>query len=446
MTADARHDRAADLTADQVIEAIGLDLPAGLRDSWREHWDRSGATYDPDGSPPFDPGELTRACEAIGLRAPLRRALHEALADIVSHPAMRRLAWHLHWRLFHDTDEARINDFRHAPALPDHHGPAGAMFYGLVLLSGFDHVEQFCRERHIAASVIRDTLMDFERWAQQVHEGGGRWVIVSHSWLCWHFIGRIFALGRPQFDMSDDFLPGYRFWRREPTGQLVAFAGAGMRFRSDGQCDGANGIFDSGNSWIAEYDVTEDHVTGNPIHPRGIAHRETVGLSRHDWSEALIPRTGWLSVHIPESGPMSPDACADSYRIATEFFPQRFPEFQWEGMCCWSWLMDYQLEDHLPGDSNIVRFLRRYYLLPMPDTNGDQIVERVLGPDTTIDRIDDAPQATSLQRIVVEHIRRGGQWRTSVGVICRNDVTQGMWDYRAHLPIRTADGTVWPAE
>ena len=41
MTDDAHNDRAADLTADQVIEAIGLDVPDDLLASWREHWARS---------------------------------------------------------------------------------------------------------------------------------------------------------------------------------------------------------------------------------------------------------------------------------------------------------------------------------------------------------------------------------------------------------------------
>ena len=77
-----------------------------------------------------------------------------------------------------------------------------------------------------------------------------------------------------------------------------------------------------------------------------------------------------------------------------------------------------QLRDRLPADSNIVRFLDRYRLLPAPGASAHQTFERVLGdPNISLDK---APAVTRLQRAVLAHARAGGKWRTGAGWIPRD--------------------------
>src|SRR4029077_1327840 len=70
-----------------------------------------------------------------------------------------------------------------------------------------------------------------------------------------------------------------------------------------------------------------------------------------------------LGIHIPESGPVTPEACDDSLEEAARLFPRHFPETPTRLGICISWLLDPQLNDYLEPDSNVLRFQRRFTLV-----------------------------------------------------------------------------------
>jgi hypothetical protein len=128
-----------------------------------------------------------------------------------------------------------------------------------------------------------------------------------------------------------------------------------------------------------------------------------------------------LSVHIPATGPMTPEACDESFAAARPFFDRYFPEEGYRHAICHSWLLDEQLADYLPADSNIVRFQRRFRPVPpKPDeATGDQAIlefvfRRRRGP-LAPGELDRLPQRTSLERAVVTHLRAGRHWRVATG-------------------------------
>ena len=74
------------------------------------------------------------------------------------------------------------------------------------------------------------------------------------------------------------------------------------------------------------------------------------------------PNDGCLEIHIPTRlGPLTHSVCDKSLTEARrEFFDGRFPGERYRLAACKSWLLDPQLADYLPADSNIVRFQRRF--------------------------------------------------------------------------------------
>src|SRR3954467_9589912 len=70
----------------------------------------------------------------------------------------------------------------------------------------------------------------------------------------------------------------------------------------------------------------------------------------------LPPETRTLALHIQESGPLTPEACDASLAEARAFFDRHFPDEAHELVTCGSWLLDPQLAEYLPADSNMVRF------------------------------------------------------------------------------------------
>ena len=120
-----------------------------------------------------------------------------------------------------------------------------------------------------------------------------------------------------------------------------------------------------------------------------------------------------LGIHIPESGPLTAEACEESLTQAQPFFARHFPETPTRLGICNSWLLDPQLADYLAPDSNIMRFQRRFTLAG-DGHDGDADVLRFvfhrIAPNT-----DDLPQRTTLERAIVAHLRAGKHWRSPTG-------------------------------
>ncbi len=124
------------------------------------------------------------------------------------------------------------------------------------------------------------------------------------------------------------------------------------------------------------------------------------------------PGTPCLGVHIPETGPMTPQACQESLRRAPEFFHEHFA-VRYRYASCTSWLLDDQLADYLPGTSNILRFQQRFRLTPGGRDSDADILEFVFRQVRP--QLADLPQQTTLQRAVVRHLRAGGHWQVRTG-------------------------------
>ncbi len=124
-----------------------------------------------------------------------------------------------------------------------------------------------------------------------------------------------------------------------------------------------------------------------------------------------------VGVHIPESGPMTPAACDDSFETAKSFFSEHFPlTGQRRRLAtCLSWLLDDQLADWLPAESNIVRFQRRFEIVPGSVEDDEGILEFVFRVPDPLDHLDTLPQRTRLERAAVAHLKAGGHWRTRSG-------------------------------
>jgi hypothetical protein len=117
-----------------------------------------------------------------------------------------------------------------------------------------------------------------------------------------------------------------------------------------------------------------------------------------------------LNVHIPDFlGSITPAACDRSLELAREFFARHFPEEPYRVATCHSWLLDPQLAEYLPEDSNIVRFQDRFrsaYQERKVDDGGP--VGFVFGdPEVPAYAL---PRRTTLERAIGDHLRAGRHW------------------------------------
>lgn len=148
------------------------------------------------------------------------------------------------------------------------------------------------------------------------------------------------------------------------------------------------------------------------LHLRGVIYR----LGRLQFN-LEHQRTGdpVLNTHIPEvGGPMTPQACDESFRRARPFYDRYFPEHGARVAVCTSWLLDPQLAEYLPESSNIVAFMRRWTLVDDEPQDGDEsMLEFVFRRDGQ--PLAELPQRTSLERAAVAHLQAGRHWHVRKG-------------------------------
>ncbi len=128
----------------------------------------------------------------------------------------------------------------------------------------------------------------------------------------------------------------------------------------------------------------------------------------------------------PAHRPAGPTISEQSITGAARFFPQWYPDEPIYGFACTSWLLDPQLAEYLPADSNILTFQRRFTILPLlpPSTpyEGDHELMRLalqLAPPEgllTADELARIPQDTTLQRAFVSHLSSGRHFHLRTGI------------------------------
>lgn len=166
---------------------------------------------------------------------------------------------------------------------------------------------------------------------------------------------------------------------------------------------------------------------GPPLRFRGA----DILIGRHSFTRARLelgdgPAGYSLMIHVPPIGPLDGTESEKSIAAARRFFADSYPEEPVSVFSCTSWLLDPQLGEYLGPDSNILRFQRRFTLLPElpPDDphEGDRdLLSFGLGmkaPAAAVTPEDLArvPQETTLQRAFVTHLRSGRHWAKRTGI------------------------------
>ncbi len=412
---------------------LGIEkLPTVLERTWQQAG-RARAE-----APPGWLGEaqLREACGEVGLRPETIQGCLQAAADIRADPALLDFAWHAWWTIFHSGIDVRpgIEEWP-LPAELSGSPPARLppLFWAAVLMAGARITFDLNRSHGVPDQVTAATLRDLDLWIHECLLRTGRTGFLELCWLVYHFSGRLFALGRLHFDMRPNDVgfhllgrtaccadPGCRLTGHS---QSVAVAEQGMRFRRDGQFFDADRQVDP-DPWETSWSLDENAFRGFPVGPGGAVQPSADTFSRRDWIEAAGPSSAVLGVHIPAAGPfhgpMTPEACEESFARAAPFFRKHFPGHEFRAFTCKSWILDSQLARYLPESSNIVHFQRRFTLVPVRGANDAQTIERVYGVPlarTGAWSWAAAPRDTRMRALLAEHVERGGRWRMGGGII-----------------------------
>lgn len=116
-----------------------------------------------------------------------------------------------------------------------------------------------------------------------------------------------------------------------------------------------------------------------------------------------------METHIPQGESLDMAACRVSFAMAVEFFGKYFPKYPAACFSCESWLLNPNLSDILPEESNIVRFMKLWTVCEVLEDNSAQAMERVFGFGFDRGELLSAPEKTGLQRALKKYLLAGGQ-------------------------------------
>lgn len=282
----------------------------------------------------------------------------------------------------------------------------------LIAVAGLREMVCRHRRRRIPADITGATARDLERRMKDSRVKGGEWGFDRLRWMGNHVHRNLLEIGRLQFLPAAYRAPYRVYTARGRDGQSTAFPQGGLVCSEEGWMEkGARGF-------TTHFSVETGEICGNPVDPKsGRIQKDLERLDANEHDLRLSPESQVLHVHIPSGARLSAAACEESLREAGRVFNLYFPEISWAGWTCTSWLLDREVAECLPPDSNIVAFGKLFSPLATPNTDSRQIMERVLG--STADWRHFQPQ-TSLQKAVIQHLAAGRSFRTTSGFILRD--------------------------
>lgn len=399
---------------------------AGQEDKWKLYWEEAADAYGAASMPFLNPDYVNAQCELLGISNDLQSEIISGIGQFERVPALRQLLWYCHFYCFRRTPVPAAPPFKEWSALPDDIDPQVPLFYIYLFLSAVPFTLSKHRRLSIPHGVSIDTMRDLVIWINDHRLKKGIWGLdfSQVGWLGLHFNGDLFQIGRLQFQPSNCYYDIQGF-RKETDGSVVIIADDNQQFRHDGQKSDTECTL-STDMWKSYVRSDDDGVIGFPIHPNGYALDHTTFLAANDWKCFLKKGDTTVAVHIPGTGPMDFEACADSFERARSFFRTHWPSRQIHAFTCSSWLLDPQFTQCLSAESNIVRFLREWYLLPAPGGGGTETFRRVFGfRPTGSEDLSVLPRETSLQRAVIDHLQNGGCWRSHGALMFPHNMNWG---------------------
>ena len=120
---------------------------------------------------------------------------------------------------------------------------------------------------------------------------------------------------------------------------------------------------------------------------------------------------------------MTPEKVDESFARTKEFMAAYFPDFDYKGFRCGSWLIDPQLIDMLGESANISRFCARFQKCCAASQGGEAISFVFLHPDDASE-IDYAslPETTTLERRLKAHYLSGNVIYAIQGFIPKDQI------------------------
>lgn len=126
-----------------------------------------------------------------------------------------------------------------------------------------------------------------------------------------------------------------------------------------------------------------------------------------------------LNIHIPQGKKLSYSECEKSLKNSRAFFSEYFPEYDYEGFVCDSWLLDPKNNRFMDPNSNIIAFSGLFDNVFEIKKGNREIVRRLWGKQNENLPLSCLAETTDLQKRTKEYLINSGKTGNGYGFIIK---------------------------
>lgn len=405
------------LTIDELLQTVNSKK---YPERWAAIYDEAMDDFEKNGLNALDPAYYDRVSRDYGALTQHLNDYKQAAAEIATdEPLSRVLALVCYAMRDRDRIYGELPQFELPHNSDKSYDIKYEMFTAVVLASMLDYTYNMLKERGFPQDQISYTMRLFGSTVSNYKaRNGGRAGAFAFGYYNRAVDGRFLDMGRLQIELyvkASDRAVVFK----NAAGDIVHLA-TNARFHRDGYALGSKNYEDETGAFDAVIDEDENAYIGHPYDEYGRAQSEKITLKKSEWKKTIAPGDYMVGLHIPGGGKMSSELIDKAFADSKEFLAAHFPEFDYRGFKCRSWLIDKQLVDLLGEETNISKFCNRFKRISLKSQGKDVFSFVYHIPETQEPCIENLPEGTTLEKRLKEHFLRGGVIYEVDGFIPKN--------------------------
>ena len=356
--------------------------------------------------------ELYDKLPGYGFTPQTQQVLGAYLLKLRENPALLALAEQYHREIF----EERKYTLAEQEALGEDDPKGSGLLFAAIYLARYEHLEEVYARRNIPGKWKQGALERYQAMLEKSYNRYGSYGLrgMYRSEASHFLLADKYILGRLTFEITQFRPPYYEVYRNRADGTSLPIALPGFFYMPNGRQK-----TDDYTGKLFEPYLQEEgkRLKGFTFDAVGNLCFTPVTLDLTQYEKVLGAGDDVLSVHIPEKGRMTKELVDEAFALADSFFSAYYPEKKFKAYVCSSWLLNSDLREMLPAESNILQFQSRFRAA-ITSTNWYSIYWHVFGVENFVP-LDTLTPRNSFQQGMLDWVKAGKTWYNGYGYILK---------------------------
>lgn len=198
------------------------------------------------------------------------------------------------------------------------------------------------------------------------------------------------------------------------SGKYVCIFPQGYEVHKSGVPLGSKGAEDREEAFYTNFYETNDFYMGHIANPRHIDKKPQT-FSKNEWELVLKAGDDVISAHIFWDSDFDPEKIDTALKNGVKNTVKAYPEYDFKGLYCQSWLMSPEINDALGDSSKLSKFSSRFTRFPC--ISAGTAVNHYVFPNNLGDKTENFDEKTSLQRAIKSKLLNGKYVYDTCGII-----------------------------